>query len=76
MTLEILVLITVSILGVFIMTAIEKLNANYTSLVAKIDEAIALVQSLPNNDAAINTVADGLEAQKNKIQAVINALNA
>lgn len=70
-------LIRILIRGDGNMTAIENLNTNYTALVAKLDEAIALVKTIPaNNDEAVQTVADGLAAQTTKIQTVIDSIKS
>lgn len=56
------------------MNALQNLQAADAALGTKLDAAIVLVESLPNNDVAIQAVADSLTAKSAKIDAVITSL--
>lgn len=61
-------------IGGKIMTALERVQKSTVDLETSIDNAISVLGNLPNNDAALNAVADSLDAQKKKVDDAVTAL--
>lgn len=57
-----------------IMSAIDTLNTSVTNLQSEVTTAIAALQTLPNNDAAITTAATNIDAVTAQIKTAVASL--